>query len=762
MNRLRYFISLLFIGVALVSPAQTQQGRVKTLGRPNKPGVALSGVTVRVRGAHNAVLSNAQGNFSIDMTGKKQGDAYSLQQVKKKGYELNDNGLIGRRYAFSSTVSLSIVMVSSSQLQADKQRMEDNAYKVGEKNYKEKIALLEKQRKTNQITIDQYRQQIQDLQNSFEKYQSLIDFLADHYARADYDELDEKEREINLCIENGDLNKAEQLLQQLDIVKRLADIEQRIKSGKSLMAEAEKDMARILRQQEKDAEYLYHLYTISLARFDNEKAHFYIETRAALDSTNIQWQIDAGEFASEYLSDYTTAKRYIEKATRQCLLHHGDKGYEMSKCYISLGNIYYYTAKYQEAKELYQIALNIRENLYGEFHESLVEPYCCIGNVVFAQTQYDKTSARTYFKKGLNICLASKGEDHQDIGACYYGLGLCDFTTGSLHKMTDEKQSQKEIADAVYDLKRAIELWQKQTREENSNIAHCYKAIGDIYLQKQDFQQAIAYNEKAVSIWKRIFGNIHIKLSDAYFSLGSIYSSIPDYDKGDYYYQQSLQMREQLLGPDHPKTVAVKKEIESLQAETKLKSKLSGEDTIEKAVEYLNNKEYKKALNTCKKIVNQLEKEDESSPEVADVYSFMGIITSMMGDRQGAIACYNHALLIWEKTNTAHHHDAAISYLMAGQLFLLDEQYAIALQYGTAALEIFSELEDVELLDIAKCHSLVGKASLMTGDLQKSKEHLEKAIKIQTEVNGGVDKDTKDLQTILDAVNQYIDKNRKQ
>ena len=99
---------------------------------------------------------------------------------------------------------------------------------------------------------------------------------------------------------------------------------------------------------------------------------------------------------------------------------------------------------------------------------------------------------------------------------------------------------------------------------------------------------------------------------------------------------------------------------------------------------------------------------------------------------------------------------------MAGQLFLLDEQYAIALQYGTAALEIFSELEDVELLDIAKCHSLVGKASLMTGDLQKSKEHLEKAIKIQTEVNGGVDKDTKDLQTILDAVNQYIDKNRKQ
>ena len=33
-------------------------------------------------------------------------------------------------------------------------------------------------------------------------------------------------------------------------------------------------------------------------------------------------------------------------------------------------------------------------------------------------------------------------------------------------------------------------------------------------------------------------------------------------------------------------------------------------------------------------------------------------------------------------------------------------------------------------------------------------------IKIQTEVKGGVDKDTKDLQTILEAVNQYIEKNK--
>ena len=47
----------------------------------------------------------------------------------------------------------------------------------------------------------------------------------------------------------------------------------------------------------------------------------------------------------------------------------------------------------------------------------------------------------------------------------------------------------------------------------------------------------------------------------------------------------------------------------------------------------MNNKEYQKALELCEKIVTQLEKEDASSPEVANVYSFMGMVTSMMGDR---------------------------------------------------------------------------------------------------------------------------------
>ena len=52
MKRLLLMIIICLI-VALAGEGQTQQGYVKTIGKPGKKGVALSGVTVRVKGGHN-------------------------------------------------------------------------------------------------------------------------------------------------------------------------------------------------------------------------------------------------------------------------------------------------------------------------------------------------------------------------------------------------------------------------------------------------------------------------------------------------------------------------------------------------------------------------------------------------------------------------------------------------------------------------------------------------------------------------------------
>ena len=370
----KLFLLFTTVLLCLAATAQTQQGYVKTLGRPEKKGEALGGVTVRVKGEHNPVVSNNNGTFSLLLADKKNGDAYVLQQVQKNGYELNEKDIIGRQFAFSDKVPLTIVMVSSEQLQADKQRIENNAYKTAEKNYKAKYNLLEKQLADNKITAEQYREEIQDLQNKFEKYQSLIDGLAEHYAHTDYDELDEKDREINLCIENGDLERADSLIHLLfdpiGVLQRnkdaLAKLDMQIDQANKLLAQANEEMAAVLKQQEKDAEYLYQLYTIALARYDNEKAQQYIETRAALDTTNASWQFDAGYYLQKQ-NDFDLAELYYVRAIeiRKRLAKDNPQAQEpnLATTLNNLAILYSNTQRLTESEALYLEALEIYRRL---------------------------------------------------------------------------------------------------------------------------------------------------------------------------------------------------------------------------------------------------------------------------------------------------------------------------------------------------------------------------------------------------------------
>ena len=130
----KLYILFLFVTNYIISSAQIQLGIVKTLGRPNRPGVPLADVSIRMRGVFNAVLSGIDGKFSVLMPGKKDGDAIIIQRVSKNGYELVDPDIIERLQVFSSTIPIEIVMVNSEELAANKRRIERNAYLVAERN----------------------------------------------------------------------------------------------------------------------------------------------------------------------------------------------------------------------------------------------------------------------------------------------------------------------------------------------------------------------------------------------------------------------------------------------------------------------------------------------------------------------------------------------------------------------------------------------------------------------------------------------------
>ena len=702
--------------------AQTQQGFVKTIGRPEKKGEALGGVTVRVKGEHNPVVSNNDGTFSMLLVDKKNGDAYSLQQVQKNGYELNEIDMIGRPLAFSDKVPLTIVMVSSEQLQADKQRIENNAYKTAEKNYKAKCDLLEKQLSDNEITAKQYREELRDLQDKFEKYQLLIDGLAEHYAHTDYDELDEKDREINICIENGDLERADSLIRTLfdpiGVLERskeaLAQLDMQISQTNDIIAQANEDMAAVLKQQEKDAEYLYQLYTIALARYDNEKAQFYIETRAALDTTNVEWQNEAGRFLDKYIADYDKALRYFQLGLRQAVAQFGERSSWGANFYNNIGHAYFDQGNYDKAMEYYNKALAIWKSVLGENHPDIANVYNNIGSVYNDQGDYDK--ALEYHNKALVIWKSVLGENHRNVATSYNNIGLMYNYQGDYGKALEYHN-------------KALAIWKSVLGENHRDVATSYNNIGTVYFNQRDYGKALEYCNKALAIWESVLGENHPNVALSYNNIGSAYFSQGDYGKALEYLNKAVIIRKSVLGENHP---------DMAESYDNIGFVYSAQGDYGKALDYVN-----KALAIQESVLG------ENHPYVAFSYDNIGFVYSAQGDYGKALEYHNKALAIRKSVLGENHPDAAKSYNNIGTVYFNQGDYGIALEYYNKALAIQESVLGENHRDVATSYDNIGSVYFNQRDYGKALEYYNKALAIRTSVLGENHPDVIKLQNLI-------------
>lgn len=513
-NKISFLLSLAITIISINVSAQTLQGYVKTIGRPAQKGTPISGVSIRVQGEHNAVLSNNEGKFSVILIGKKNGDAYSLRQVQKTGYELNEKDVIGRPYAFSDKVPLIIVMVSSAQLQADKQRIEDNAYQEADRSYQAKLALLKKQNESGVLTAKQYRQQLQDLQSKFEQYQSLISDMANYYAHVDYDDLDATEQEINNCIEQGDLERADSLLQHTGIIQQVEDISRRLAAGQQLLEEAYKDQAAILQQQNKDADHLYLLYTIAASRYDFERAAFYLETRAELDTTNTGRQLEAARYYYKQ-NLYNKAIHFYERAIRWYRYYdkvlNGFKNYSeasmhnfslpLSCALTELAQVYVSIHRLTEAETLLLEAHSIQKRLSGEYpmaYDSFISETLNEIASLYEET-HRQTEADTLYQEALVICRRLAKENPK---AFEYYLASTIGNVANLRQRTGRLKEAETLYLECLDIYKRLN--EQAPHKYQLEIASTLNNLAVLYTDTRRFSEAETMYREAIDLCKNM------------------------------------------------------------------------------------------------------------------------------------------------------------------------------------------------------------------------------------------------------------------
>ena len=406
---------------AAASP-DVQEGIVRTIKRPDRDVVYLSGVSIRRQGGHNAAVSDSAGKFEFVMPDMTVGMPFYLSYIRKTGYELADNGTIGRAFTYSPDVPIEIVMVDLKAKETDVMRITENAYARAEKEYSKKLSELEAGLEAKAVSEESYREQLRVLQESFEKYESLIGKMAERYASTDYADIDSLNASINIAIEAGDLERADSLLATVGSLERLAEenraamssAHERQRIGRKLIAEAEEDIRKIESDRTRLGDLLYSKYSVCFSRFDNDSAAHYILLRADLDTTNVQWQLDAGNFLSDYKTDYTQSMFLYQRALRNSLGCHGEHHPDVATSYNNIGYVYSARGDYSRALEMYERSLEILKSVYGEHYPDVAASYNNIGFVYDARGDYSR--ALEMYERSLEIRKSVYGEHHPDVG----------------------------------------------------------------------------------------------------------------------------------------------------------------------------------------------------------------------------------------------------------------------------------------------------------------------------------------------------------
>lgn len=377
--------------IALSLHAQTQPGLVRTVTRPDAPSQRLQGVVVRVQGDYNPVLSDEQGAFQVSMPGYKNGAAYTLAGINKGGYELREPELVGRQLPFSTSVPMEIVMVSRRQLQRDKQRIEQAARDNIERYYEEKMNELNTQLAAATLTNQEYEERLSALETEYDRFEPLIEQMAERYARTDYNGMSAADSLIQQAIEQGDLKLAQERI-----------------LAKGDPAEREKKMKRIRRladaQRNELAEDYYHLHSIHMSRLQKDSALYYLLRRAELDTANAQWQLDAGNFYDKMARSYDQALVLYRRALRYALANEGPEALRTAQAHNNIAYALARLGRYNEALPEQQVATELYVHIYGAAHPLSAARLMNLGALHYYLQRID--SAQHYFDRAEQVYTA--------------------------------------------------------------------------------------------------------------------------------------------------------------------------------------------------------------------------------------------------------------------------------------------------------------------------------------------------------------------
>ena len=258
---------------------------------------------------------------------------------------------------------------------------------------------------------------------------------------------------------------------------------------------------------------------------------------------------------SSYIDPYDSTiiasqlNHYIPIIDSFLILFKNKKDNHIAKLFDSLTYLYYSMAKYNDAMNMQNKSLKIREDIFPKENEFILKSYNL--KAIIYTNQNKQKEAENLFKIALKISEEVLGLNHRDSAATYNNLGL-------LYKNQNKQKKAEDL------FKTALKISEKVLGLNHHDTAVSYNNLGLLYTNQNKQKEAEDLLKDSLRIKEEVLGLNHPSTAISYNNLALLYVDQKNKKEAENLFKKSLKICEKELGLNHPSTATSYSNIASL------------------------------------------------------------------------------------------------------------------------------------------------------------------------------------------------------
>ncbi len=331
-----------------------------------------------------------------------------------------------------------------------------------------------------------------------------------------------------------------------ELKNRQANPEKSLQEKKTLIAELKDLLEDMLKTIIELGDYEILVGKLAIAKADLEKGYF-----SKTDEFFAEIEVDEGMSLQGAVRIAFIRAQIAEHEVRwNDAGEHYARAVKLNPCFDTLIRAQKFAIDVGDYPSALSLGLRTQKVAIADHGEESKEHAIILNNIAGIFLEYrDGKKAEPLFNKALKINKELFGENHPDTASNINSLG------GAY-----EVQEDYEKAESFYQY--ALKIYRKDFDKNRTHIATGLNNLGSIYRIQKKYKKAETFHKEALSIRRDALGDNHPDTAGSLNHLGGVYRAQKLYKEAKPMFEQALEVYEATLGIDHPITKVVKKNHE--------------------------------------------------------------------------------------------------------------------------------------------------------------------------------------------------------